>query len=230
MSQTQASAVTSNQTEPHEKLIPVVQKHLATDFKKPIAPFNQQAFDEAQAFIAAHKGKPIILDSCCGIGESTIKLAQQHKDAIVIGIDQSAHRLAKNTQEKQQADVENALLLRANIEDFWRLALAAQWPIAKHTIFYPNPWPKSIHLKRRIHGSPVFASMVALGGEIELRSNWLIYLQECKIALALANIPSDIKALNNPEQQELLPPERIMTAFERKYNDAQQQLWQLIVK
>ena len=70
----------------------------------------------------------------------------------------------------------NLILMRADLNDFYRLAADAGWRLARHFILYPNPWPKSVHLKRRWHGAPVFPYMLRLGGVMELRSNWKLYL------------------------------------------------------
>ena len=51
----------------------------------------------------------------------------------------------------------NCLLLRANMIDFWLLvAHQSDWHITAHYILYPNPFPKSKHLRRRWHGHPVY--------------------------------------------------------------------------
>ena len=70
----EARPVSSNQHGPHEDTVAVVERHLNTVFKKPFQEHNLRAFEEINAQVEDWKG-PVILDSCCGVGESTAKLA-----------------------------------------------------------------------------------------------------------------------------------------------------------
>lgn len=218
--ETPARSVHSNQTDLHPRLTEVVQRHLCSHFRRPIARHNQRAFASVAERVAAHQGT-LILDSFCGVGASTALLATHHPEALVIGIDQSAHRLARQPHHLPATSHEpppNCVLVRAEVEDFWRLAVNAGWRPVAHYLLYPNPWPKASHLQRRVHGSAVLPALLALGGRIELRSNWLLYLQEFATAVALAGWQSDLRHL---------PPGPAWTPFERKYRAAGQPLWQL---
>ncbi len=205
-------AVTSNQAGLHDKLENTVRKHLRHVYRKPYSDHTERAFASASAWLE-QQDKPLLLDSYCGTGTSSRWLAEAHPDCAVIGIDKSEVRLNKLAKQP-----DNCLLVRADTDDFWRLALAAGWQARQHNLFYPNPWPKSEHLKRRCHGSPLFPTLIALGGQLELRTNWRIYAEEFCAALKIAGNSSELKKLN------LVQP---VTAFERKYSDAGQNLWQV---
>ena len=195
--------ITSNQEGLNEHLDEVVLKHLQHPFRKPYQTHTLQAFREIEKWVE-QQGKPIIFDSCCGVGESTYHLAKAHPEAIILGMDKSADRLAKHGFDV----VDNYRLLQVNLNDFWRLAVEANWTLSHHYLLYPNPWPKSKHLQRRWHGSAVFPSIIKLGGELELRSNWDIYIKEFARALHIAGKKSIVK----PYQAE-----SAITPFERKY-------------
>lgn len=206
-------SITSNQSGVHDDLDKVVKKHLTTEFKKPLAPFSLATFEtlsqKVSLYLNQNPGHKIILDSCCGVGESTVNLAEQHPDCLVIGIDKSEHRIDKHEHyqhdEKQLANTE---FVRGDLNDLWRLIADANWPIEHHFILYPNPWPKSKHLQRRWHGAPVFSFIPRLSKRLTVRSNWDIYIKEFQQALAIANIDSDVKEYSS---------EHSMTPFERKY-------------
>lgn len=216
-----ARAVTSNQDGVHEDLATQVQRYQAHPFLKPIAEHSRQAFDAAAEHVEQWQG-PVILDSCCGVGESTAVLANRHPEALVIGVDKSAHRLQRNLQHKERAEGASYLLLRADLNDFWRLAAEAKWQLSHHYLLYPNPWPKKKHLGRRWHASPVLPALVALGGELTVRSNWSIYIDEFAAALKQYQVQASTQQL----AKEVSP----MTPFERKYQAAGQALWQLQAK
>lgn len=218
MTQTSAKSVLSNQTGPHDNLETLVKRHLQQRFRRPYPAFSLAAFDEVSQWLSQYQ-RPIILDSYCGVGESTVALAKRHPEASIIGLDKSLHRLNKHADHYHDSGVDNYYLLRADVDDFWRLALDAGWVIDRHYIFYPNPWPKSSHIKRRCHGSPLFNTLLALGGRIELRSNWPIYVEEFAQALTIAGYPSEAEPFS---------PIEPITPFERKYLLAEQNLWRCI--
>jgi len=195
--------ISSNQVGLHEQLDDVVLKHLTHQFRKPFQKHTLDAFKACEKWVE-QQGKPIIFDSCCGVGESTYHLAQRHPEAIILGMDKSADRLAKHPQSV----ADNYRLLQVNLNDFWRLAVDAQWQISHHYLLYPNPWPKAKHLQRRWHGSAVFPAILQLGGELELRSNWFTYIEEFSRALQLAGQDSVVEQYQS---------ESAITPFERKY-------------
>lgn len=215
--------VHSNQGGPHPRLADVVARHLAAPHRKPPAAHSLEAFARLQAFCAARPtGAPLILDSGCGTGESSLQLARQHPTAVVIGIDQSAERLARGARKLGGAAPVNLLLLRADVADIWPLMVQVGLHLQQHWLLYPNPWPKSAHLQRRWHGHPAFTALLALGGRLELRSNWAVYVQEMQQALALAHVPSNVAQL--PTHACL---GNAASPFERKYARSGHPLWQL---
>ena len=210
--------VESNQHGLHKQLRQTVEKHLQHTFQRPIADHNKLAFDNIQAWIN-ERDRPFIIDSYCGVGESTLRIAKQHPETLVIGIDKSSYRLNKHENIFSAGAADNYQLVRADVDDFWRLAQQAGWQPIKHFLLYPNPWPKSVHLKRRCHGSPLFPTLLALGGALTLRSNWSTYLEEFNTALIIAGHPEgEIENLSITEP---------MTPFERKYSQSGQTIWQL---
>ncbi|MCW9015956.1 MAG: hypothetical protein OQJ89_03265, partial [Kangiellaceae bacterium] len=204
----------------HQNLDDLVQKHVKTDYRKPYQEHNLEAFYLLQKQIKSSTYQNLILDSCCGTAMSSFKLAEQNPSSLIVGVDQSIHRLSKDGNEEKRPD--NCLLLRANCEDLWRLCLENNITFEKHYILYPNPWPKSVHLKRRWHGHPVFPVLKNLAKRTELRSNWRLYLEEFAVAW---------KLLTSREfTVDSLKLDVSLTLFEKKYSASGQALYQLIVE
>ena len=242
-----ARAVTTNQPDIYDKLEEVVRKYASTEYLRPIADHTRIAFAEAEKFVEGFykgSGSEVILDSGCGTGESTLNIALANPGIPVIGIDKSVARLAKNGAGVNGAGLnkelngagngaglngaapQNAFLVRAELLDFWRLALekvkAGQWHIPYHALYYPNPWPKQSEATRRFHLHPIFPTLLQLGDVIELRTNWEIYAREFAEAARIATPDCSIS-------HEAFEPERPITAFERKYKEARQQLWRVTI-
>jgi tRNA G46 methylase TrmB len=142
--------------------------------------------------------------------------------------------------------------VRAELLDFWRLALdevkANRWSIPYHALYYPNPWPKQSEATRRFHLHPIFPTLLQLGDTIELRTNWEIYAREFEEAVRVAKSAAKILpirgpcALSNKLLSAVRPhcagmttdriaftPKQPITAFERKYKEARQQLWRVVI-
>ncbi|QIZ75511.1 tRNA (guanine(46)-N(7))-methyltransferase TrmB [Ferrimonas lipolytica] len=209
-------AIESNQQGLHENLDATVQRHLQHQFRAPYAAHSIELFEQLKQW-KEQDGRPLVLDSCCGVGESTANLAKRHPDAIVLGMDKSAARVDKH--EHYHSGVDNYRVVRANLNDLWRMMAEDNWQPSHHYLLYPNPWPKSSHLQRRWHGGPLFPSLLALGGQLELRSNWQIYLSEFQRALQLAGHDGEFTPMPNDQP---------LTPFERKYGQSGQPLYRLV--
>ena len=212
--------ISSAQSGPHDDLAALVHRHLDHPFRKPILDYNRQAFSAALAARDAwNPGAPLVLDAGCGVGWSTLRLAERYPDHFVIGVDQSSDRISRGKPLSLPA---NALFLRADLVDFWRLLGEAGVRLARHYVLYPNPWPKIGHLARRWHGHAVFPDLLALGGVFECRSNWRIYIEELAIAIGLAT--GKVTSC-----QPWLPEGEPLTPFEKKYLASGHALFRLVV-
>lgn len=203
----------------HEHLAVDVRRHAENPFLKPFAEYNRSAVNAALEGWDGRAG--LILDAGCGVGHSTIQIARAHPECWVIGVDRSEERLSRRKPYPAALLPRNMVLVRADLVDFWRLLVERGLRLRRHFILYPNPWPKIGHLGRRWHGHPVFPFIPLLGGVLELRSNWRVYMDE--FALALELLTGSAVA---PERFEASAP---LSPFERKYRDSGQPLYRLEV-
>jgi tRNA (guanine-N7-)-methyltransferase len=201
--------VESAQTAPHPRLAETVAKHAASPWLKPVADRSRLAFE---ALAAVARGRRLVLDSGCGTGRSTAVLAARYAGCLAIGIDKSPARL-----DKVPLLPENALVARLDLEDFWRLALAAGWTFERQCFYYPNPWPKPEQRLRRWPFHPVFPTVLACGGVLELRTNWKVYAEEFAVAVGLlTGITPEVERWRPPVPE---------TPFETKYLASGHELW-----
>eukprot|EP01041_Mallomonas_annulata_P004062 gene4059-8077_t len=207
-----------------------------------------EAFSLAQSFVdefynGTSIDKPVILDSGCGVGMSTTMLAKKYPKIPIIGIDKSIVRLQKNKNFEDPKDfsspedftpptLRNMLLLRAELVDFWWLcAEQSDWTVHSHYILYPNPYPKAQHLSRRWHGHPIFPVLLGLGGRVVIRSNWPVYCREFMQATqSVVDEKNLLPGLENPINMSFTAytPDPPMTHFERKYQNADVPVYQLL--
>ena len=209
--------VQSNQTGENTSLESVVTRHLHSDYQKPLHFETLKAFER---LIPTLKNNKIVLDSGCGVGESTTFLATKHPDCVVIGLEKSVHRIEKAKRLLLNASSDNIVICRADVVDFWRLLNRYNIRVFRHYLLYPNPWPKQCHLMRRWHGHPVFPDLLRVSQHLELRTNWETYAREFSSAIAICCHH------RKPEVQNWVPIQNI-SPFERKYWHSGQKLWRL---
>ena len=213
----ESGLVSSKQCGVHPHLESCVHKHLNSTWMQPLHRPTADSYGllEQQADFSA--GQPFILDSGCGTGKSTQRLARMFPRHLVIGVDRSCSRLAKSGVHASFLRTENCILIRAELATFWRLLLKSDLSPEQHFLLYPNPWPKPGHLSRRWHGHPVFPQLLTLGGDIELRCNWDVYAGEFAIAAAIAT-GADISV-------KTIEPDSGISPFEQKYLERGQSLF-----
>lgn len=197
----------TSQKEIHQDLTDKVLFYKNSTYQKPIASHQKNALEQILNFVK-NSHKPIIIDSGCGTGLSTKNLAERFFDHIIIGIDRSIHRLSKAETKTGK----NFILVRGDFIDLWRLLAEQNLPISHHFMFYPNPSPKAAHLTRRFYAHPVFSTMLHLAPYFEMRTNWDIFAQECKLAFTLYGQQPELSIKSDSSY---------ITLFEKKYLLAQ---------
>ena len=206
----------------------LVERHVAQHAtylaKRPIAKHTAAAFQTASDF-ARRRAAPIIIDAGCGTGRSTLKLAERFPDSTVIGVDRSEARLSRSHEVP-----DNALLLRAELGDFWRLLNESDLTVEETYLLYPNPYPKAKHLRQRFQGHPSLPSLLhACGRKLTVRASWRTYLEEFRLAASRAGelgIRPDLVSKGPYELSDLHDP---LTLFERKYATAGVPVYELVL-
>ena len=191
-------------------------KHMKSTYKKPISARSHVVF---QYLLDRHKQNPmpLIVDSGCGKGTSSRTLATQYPNHWIVAADQSQHRLAhlrKNTPD-------NVMILCMDCVDLWKLLNQHNIPIAMHTVFYPNPWPKKQHEKRRWYAHPIAPTFFNLSPITLIRSNWRYYLESSQIVACQHGLHTHLSQID--------PTPDGISHFEIKYIDAHVPIYQLAI-
>ena len=210
-----ARSITTTQEGIHDKLTELVERYRQSQFQRPIQTHTKQVFDESMAWLDDWSGD-VILDSCCGVGESTAQLSKQFPAAKVIGLDKSAARLDKHHAYAQ--DAKNYRVFRADVNDYWRLAAQQKVTFARHCLFYPNPYPKPSQIQKRWYASAVMPAFMSLAPITEVRSNWRLYLEEFAQAALCYGVGGRLEQIGQGEP---------VTPFERKYINSGQACYSL---
>jgi len=201
-----SSQVTSNQPTIHPDLEKLVRKYQQSRYLRQIN--KNRELDNLILFLnKVYKQLPIVLDSGCGTGDSSITLARMFPDKFIVGLDKSIHRLSKIKQVLPS----NLLITQQKCEDIWS-SLADNNIKCDTFLLYQNPWPKKKHIKRRWHAHPAFPSLLHISNSITMRTNWRIYALEFSVALVTHNIHHRLTPLP--------PTPHYLSPFERKYTQS----------
>ena len=102
---------------------------------------------------------PVVLDIGCGMGESTLGQASDAPDVGVIAIDVHTRGVATLMRRGDRVGLTNVRVVHGDAVTFIdeRLAPAS---ISGARIYFPDPWPKARHHKRRLI-QPTFVSLLA---------------------------------------------------------------------
>lgn len=227
--------VFSNQNGIHPNLEKVLKRHLEKPFQKKPLDFNRHAFDSAlKAWKNFDENAPLILDSVCGTGESTVFWAKENPQCFVLGVEKSQNRLNRHNAFKENLP-QNCAFVRADVVDFWRLLAdflgARHRRLHRHYLLYPNPYPKAQHLQRRFQGNAVFPFLMRLGGRFECRTNWQTYAIEMAFSLEFLMNAENLSDFENGKHKicaEPFTPESPISAFERKYLESGHTLWRVV--
>ncbi|MGK0367646.1 MAG: tRNA (guanine-N7-)-methyltransferase, partial [Thermoproteota archaeon] len=160
-------SIDSPQNTMHENLHKILIKNSKTKYLAPIADHNKEAFNLFKKNLSGFDS--YILDTGCGVGESSIVLAKRFAHSAVFGLDRSLVRLAKTNKKYQDLPL-NLFYIRTDLIDFWRL-LKEESEITSQLLmqcfYYPNPYPKAGQVKKRWHAHPIFKDILSLGGKFE---------------------------------------------------------------
>jgi tRNA (guanine-N7-)-methyltransferase len=191
-------------------------------------PAQQRAFDQhwarygidyagAPRDLAANFGRDAarVLEIGFGNGEQLLHAAQAEGARDFIGIEVHRPGVGRLMNGLAEAAVDNVRLYNHDAVDVLELEIAPA-SLAEVRIYFPDPWHKKRHNKRRLI-QPDFlallASRVASGGRLHLATDWGDYADHMREVLASApDWRPDPDRADTGER----PPWRIETHFERR--------------
>jgi len=91
---------------------------------------------------------PVVLEIGCGSGTSTLAMAKDEPDVDIIAVEIYRRGLAQLLSAIDREQVGNIRLIRGNAIDVL-MRLIAPGSLVGVRVFFPDPWPKARHHKRR---------------------------------------------------------------------------------
>ena len=146
-----------------------------------------EAVDSPEFSLASWFGReaPLVVEIGSGIGEATAALAAQRPECDVLAFEVWRPGVAHTLGLLAEAGADNVRLV--SVDAVWALEhLVEPASVEELWTFFPDPWPKMRHHKRRLV-SPAFAALAASrlrpGGLWRLATDWPQYADHIRAAL-----------------------------------------------
>ena len=159
------------------------------------------------------RSAPVVLEIGFGMGEATAAMAEAEPDRDVIAVDVHTPGVGALLRDVDALGLVNVRIAVGDAVDLLRDRLGPG-SLDEVRIFFPDPWPKTRHHKRRLVG-PAFAALVAdrlrVGGRWHCATDWTPYAQQ------ILDVVADEPRLENEHDGWApRPPWRPVTRFERQ--------------
>ena len=140
-------------------------------------PYAGAAIDLARAF---NRDAPTILEIGCGMGETTIEIAQARPDINFLGVEVFTAGVGALLKGIGEHGLTNVRIVHHDAVEVVRDMIASGSLDGIH-VFFPDPWPKKRHHKRRLL-QPAFVALLAdrlkPNGYIHCATDWEDYAQQ----------------------------------------------------
>ena len=122
---------------------------------------------------------PLVLEIGSGMGETTAAIAQAHPEADFIAIEVHGPGVGSLLNRVQSLGLKNLRVIRHDAVEVLQSMIADASVAAIH-LFFPDPWPKKRHHKRRLVQAgfaALAARRLAPGGTLHAATDWPDYAE-----------------------------------------------------
>ncbi len=174
-----------------------------------------------------YRGEPLDLDSLFGRhaprtleigfgdGETLVSLAAGHPERDYLGLEVHAPGVGHCLLRCAEAGLTNLRILQHDAVEVLERSIAPG-ALDEVLIYFPDPWPKKRHHKRRLlqpHFASLLATRLAPGGRLRLATDWAPYADWMREVL---DATADFTNVAGRAGYVPRPPERPVTKFERR--------------
>jgi len=207
------AALTEAQQEVWERLWPSLGRPALDDSGTATALSPQDWFGRA-----ADSGRALVCEIGCGTGTSTLAMAQAEPEIDVIAVEVYRRGLAQLLSGIDRTGVTNIRLVRGDGVDVLE-QLIAPGMLTGVRVFFPDPWPKSRHHKRRLlqpETMALIADRLRPGGILHAATDHAGYAEQ----IAEAGDGEPRLRRTRPGEQLSISVARPITKYESKAREA----------
>lgn len=140
-------------------------------------PYQNQIIDLATVF---QRTAPFIIEIGFGMGDATVQIAQTRTTDNFLGIEVHSPGVGSLLNKIEATNTTNIRIIQHDAVEVLQSMIAPNSVAGVH-IFFPDPWPKARHHKRRLI-QPTFVKLISsrlqLGGYVHCATDWENYAQQ----------------------------------------------------
>ena len=187
-------------------------------------PYSAQPLDLEHIF---GRSAPKVLEIGFGMGETTATIAAQHPGNDYLGIEVHTPGVGSLLKRIAELNLANVRIIQHDAAEVLRDMIAPDTFDAMH-IFFPDPWPKKRHHKRRLIQPPLISMLserLKPGGYIHAATDWREYAEQI-----LAVMSAEPRLVNTADSFAARPEYRPLTKFESRGLKLGHGVWDIVFR
>ena len=187
-------------------------------------PFQAELLDLDQAF---GRAAPKILEIGFGMGETTARIAAAHPENDYLAIEVHSPGVGSLLKQIDELGLANVRIMQHDAVEVLKRMIPDASLDGVH-IFFPDPWPKKRHHKRRLIQAPLVALLcdkLKPGGYFHAATDWQEYAEHI-----LAVLAAEPRLVNSAEGYAPRPGYRPLTKFEQRGLRLGHGVWDLVFR
>jgi tRNA (guanine-N7-)-methyltransferase len=175
-----------------------------------VLPFQPTTLDPATVF---GRRAPCVLEIGFGMGDATARIASARPDTDFIGVEVHEAGVGALLRQIGERQLHNLRIVRHDAVEVLQQMVAPASLAAVH-VFFPDPWHKKRHHKRRLIQPPLaalIASRLQPGGVLHCATDWEPYAEQM-----LEVLSAEPLLVNTADGFAVRPDYRPLTKFEAR--------------
>lgn len=192
-----------------------------------LPPFDREPIIDPRAWFGDRAALPLEIEIGSGKGTFLAQQAPQRPQANFLGIEWAGEFFRYAADRIRRHAIANVRLLHADAIEFIHFRCPDAIAAVIH-LYFPDPWPKKRHHKRRLIQAPLvalLASRLAPGGYLHCATDWQPYAEQM-----LAVLGAEPALVNTGAGYAARPDWRPQTKFEQRGLRLGHGVWDLVFR
>lgn len=138
--------------------------------------FRESILDLTKAF---EKPQPVVMEIGYGMGEATWQIAKDNPEINYLGVEVHMPGVGKLMARIEEFALTNVKLIERDVFEVFHYMIPNEALDGVH-LYFPDPWPKKRHFKRRIVNQRFIAEVASKlkpGGYLHIATDWVPYAE-----------------------------------------------------
>lgn len=173
------------------------------------------------------RARPRFVEIGFGMGETTATIAAAHPDCDYLAVEVHTPGVGSLLKQIESQGLANVRVIQHDAVEVLSHMIAPETFDGVH-IFFPDPWPKTRHHKRRLI-QPLFVALVAErlkpGGYLHVATDWRDYAEQI-----LAVLSAEPRLINTADGYAHRLEHRPLTKFEQRGLRLGHEVWDILFR